>query len=228
MCVNCLASTLWYPFSIMFLFSAPPPFFFFNIPHRNFLRFTTGLAWALFVLMFLTLLCYLPTELILGFFVHKFSNFTPQNPDYLTDILTIVLERKTRLYAAKVLGCIIHSTYGLQNYRRVEGGGGKQTYMNISDGIQCCRSDWLGVCLVVDPHVLSANKVDLGFFFFCFINFQLFPTELIWAFFLFHKFINVSLEWWDAVLQKRLACLLLSTRVCCRLPKELIWAFFVS
>ena len=34
-----------------------------------------------------------------------------------------------------------------------------------SDGMQCCRSDWPGLCLfvVVNPCVLSANRVDLGF-----------------------------------------------------------------
>ena len=54
-------------------------------------------------------------------------------------------------------------------------------------------------------------RIDLGFF--CFINFPILRT----------------LEWWDAVLQKRLASalfvLLLSTFVCCQ-PTELIWIFF--
>ena len=31
--------------------------------------------------------------------------------------------------------------------------------------MQCCRSDWPGLCFVViNPRVLSANRVDLGLF----------------------------------------------------------------
>ena len=35
-----------------------------------------------------------------------------------------------------------------------------------SDGMRCCRSDWLGLCLfvVINSRVLSANRI-LGFFF---------------------------------------------------------------
>ena len=30
----------------------------------------------------------------------------------------------------------------------------------------CCRSDWSGLCFaVLNPHILSANRVDLGHFF---------------------------------------------------------------
>ena len=68
------------------------------------------------------------------------------------------------------------------------------------------------------PHPQS-TEIILGFFFCCF---------------LFHEFSLLSappspLEWWDAVLQKRLAwallVLLLSTLVCCQ-PTELILASF--
>ena len=38
------------------------------------------LAWALFVLLFSTLMCCQPTELIWAFLFHKFSNFIPPPP----------------------------------------------------------------------------------------------------------------------------------------------------
>ena len=46
-----------------------------------------------------------------------------------------------------------------------------------SDGMRCCRATGLGfVCFVViNPRVLSANRVDLGFF--CFINFPIYPYQ---------------------------------------------------
>ena len=38
--------------------------------------------------------------------------------------------------------------------------------MRLDDGMRCCRSDWPGLCFVViNPRVLSANRVDLGFLF---------------------------------------------------------------
>ena len=46
-------------------------------------------------------------------------------------------------------------------------------------GMRCCRNDWPGfVCFVViKPRVLSANRVDFGFFF-CFINIPILsPTQ---------------------------------------------------
>ena len=43
------------------------------------------------------------------------------------------------------------------------------------EGMWCYRSDWLELCffVVINPRVLSANKVNFGPFFFCFINFPI-------------------------------------------------------
>ena len=45
-----------------------------------------------------------------------------------------------------------------------------QTILNWSDGMRCCRSDCF---VIINPRVLSANSVDLGFF--LKKNFQFYP-----------------------------------------------------
>ena len=110
----------------------------------------------------------------------------------------------------------------------------KKIYYHVhwSDGMRCCRSDWPGLCLFCcyQPLCVVSQQRWFGLFF-CFINFPIISTFTP-IFFIEISFVLLPpppLEWWDAVLQKRLAwalfVLLLSTLVCCQ-PKELIWAFF--
>ena len=97
--------------------------------------------------------------------------------------------------------------------------------------MRCCRSDWPGLCLFCcyQPLCVVSQQRWFGLFF-CFINFPIISTFTP-IFFIEISFVLLPpppLEWWDAVLQKRLAwalfVLLLLTLVCCQ-PTKLIWCF---
>ena len=108
--------------------------------------------------------------------------------------------------------------------------------------MRCCRSDWPGLCLFCcyQPLCVVSQQRWFGLFF-CFINFPIISTFTP-IFFIEISFVLLPpppLEWWDAVLQKRLAWALfvvflltesilgffVSLVSLCQ-PTELIWVFF--
>ena len=61
--------------------------------------------------------------------------------------------------------------------RKIGGGGVIQYTTRLSNEMWCCRNDWPGLCLFLEPRVLSANRVDLGFFHFYSPPFPIFQEQ---------------------------------------------------
>ena len=141
-------------------------------------------ACALFVLLFATLVCCQPTELIWGFCC--FINFPILPPsqnsyqgemvatsEHLLSDLALVLSGAGGSNPLHVAGLV--SLVNLESSETFVGGVFGQPVSasdHIVHGMRCCRSDWPGFCLFC-CFQLSCETTELIQGFFCFINFPI-------------------------------------------------------